>query len=129
MRHMFHSKIQNQISSVPFAEHSGRKQLEIISAEFATKASSTTSDDKLVHRNTSLSMVPKLNSSKFDRRILQLPKRKAFAADRKANQNAFPRYRLKQRYFIIDMNIGLQQNQKKIKKQYFFSLCIYPMAK
>ncbi len=79
---------QNQISTVPVIEQSGKQQLEIIGLEVGPK----TSNHRVLIKNAYSSNGPKLKLSRIDQTMLQLPKR---ITNRKAQENLYTRYRLK----------------------------------
>ncbi|CAF3396934.1 unnamed protein product [Rotaria sp. Silwood1] len=93
-RHLLHSKFNNKknhMSSVPFVDQSGKKQLEIIGLELGSKISSSKTNHQFLIKNTTSSINSKLKLTKVDQTMLQLPKRTTFIANRRVSENIFPR--------------------------------------
>lgn len=76
---MFHQK---QIQS--FHESTDNKPLEIIGLEFGPKLSS--------NQQNYTSIGPKLNLSRVNQTMLQLPRRTTFSGGRRAQENILPKY-------------------------------------
>ncbi|CAF1168400.1 unnamed protein product [Adineta steineri] len=86
--HVLHYK-ENYTPPIPITEQleKQQQQLQIIGSEFNSKISNHQLSSKHVYS----SLVPKFKLSRVDQTMLQLPKRTTFLANRKTQNNMYPR--------------------------------------
>ncbi|CAF3602731.1 unnamed protein product [Adineta steineri] len=88
--HVLHYK-ENYTPPIPITEQPEKlqqqQQLQIIGSEFNSKIS----DHQLSSKHVYSSLVPKFKLSRVDQTMLQLPKRTTYLANRKIQNNMYPR--------------------------------------